>query len=146
MLLLDCFRWYNRYSRRDSSIIHPRQRGSSTQTNSSKFQKWRISCRYFRCWIYNSRRNVDTFNNATPGADPYGTFLVSYSFENFKTPADDSGLYIGTSTLGSTVTCEMVHSDGTAADLFFFAEYDKILSIDDLTQNFVVSDQTNSSV
>ena len=40
----------------------------------------------------------------------------------------------------------MVHSDGTAADLFFFAEYDKILSIDDLTQNFVVSDQTNSSV
>ena len=83
---------------------------------------------------------LDTFNDATPGSAPYGTFLVSYSFENFKTPADDSGLYSGTSTLGSTVTAEMYHTDDSAADLFFFAECDKILSIDALTQNFVVSD------
>ena len=83
---------------------------------------------------------LDTFNSATPGAANYGTFLVSYSFENFKTPADDSGLYSGTSTLGSTVTAEMVHTSATTADLFFFAECDKILSIDALTQNFVVSD------
>ena len=83
---------------------------------------------------------LETFNSETVGSSPYGTFLVSYSFENFKTPADDSGLYSGTSTLGSTVTAEMVHIDGTGADLFFYAECDKILSIDALTQNFVVSD------
>ena len=83
---------------------------------------------------------LETFNSGTPGAAPYGTFLVSYSFENFKTPADDSGLYSGTSTLGSTVTAEMVHTSAVGADLFFFAECDKILSIDALTQNFVVSD------
>ena len=83
---------------------------------------------------------LETFNNGTAGSAPYGTFLVSYSFENFKTPADDSGLYSGTSTLGSTVTAEMVHIDDTAADIFFYAECDKILSIDPLTQNFVVSD------
>ena len=83
---------------------------------------------------------LETFNSGTTGSAPYGTFLVSYSFENFKTPADDSGLYSGTSTLGSTVTAEMVHIDDTAADLFFYAECDKILSIDPLTQNFVVSD------
>ena len=83
---------------------------------------------------------LETFNSGTPGSAPYGTFLVSYSFENFKTPADDSGLYSGTSTLGSTVTAEMVHTNATGADLFFFAECDKILSIGALTQNFVVSD------
>ena len=83
---------------------------------------------------------LETFNSGTPGSAPYGTFLVSYSFENFKTPADDSGLYSGTSTLGSTVTAEVVHTNATGADLFFFAECGKILSIDALTQNFVVSD------
>ena len=90
--------------------------------------------------FYTTGATLDTFNSATPGAANYGTFLVSYSFENFKTPADDSGLYSGTSTLGSTVTAEMVHTSATTADLFFFAECDKILSIDALTQNFVVSD------
>ena len=84
--------------------------------------------------------SLGTFNNAAPGAAPYGTFLVSYSFENFKTPSDDSSLCSGTSTLGSTVPAEMCHTDDSAADLFFFAECDKILSIGALTQNFVVSD------
>ena len=86
---------------------------------------------------------LDKFNvaGAATATSGYGTFLVSYSFENFKTPADDSGLYSGTSTLGSTVTCEMYHSDSTnKADLFFYAECDKILSVDPLTLNFVVSD------
>ena len=86
---------------------------------------------------------LDKFNvaGAATATSGYGTFLVSYSFENFKTPADDSGLYSGTSTLGSTVTCEMYHSDTTnKADLFFYAECDKILSVDPLTLNFVVSD------
>ena len=86
---------------------------------------------------------LDKFNvaGAATATSGYGTFLVSYSFENFKTPADDSGLYSGTSTLGSTVTCEMYHSDTVnKADIFFYAECDKILSVDPLTLNFVVSD------
>ena len=90
-----------------------------------------------------STATLDAFNvaDAATATSGYGTFFVSYSFENFKTPADDSGLYSGTSTLGSTVTAEMYHSDATnKADLFFYAECDKILSVDPLTLNFVVSD------
>ena len=65
---------------------------------------------------------------------------MPYWSGNFKTPAGGPGLYSGTSTLGSTATCEMHHSDAVnKAGLFFYAECGIVLSADPLTLNFVVS-------
>jgi len=73
----------------------------------------------------------------------FGTFLVSYNFESFKTPVDDSGLISGISTLGGNVMSELSFASGgpsTGVDLYYYAEVEKILSVDPLTRSFVVSD------
>ena len=75
--------------------------------------------------------------------DKFGTFLVSYNFESFKTPVDDSGLISGISTLGGNVTSELSFGSGgpsTGIDLYYYAEVEKILSVDPVTRSFVVSD------
>ena len=87
---------------------------------------------------------LDTFqgNSAAGENNGFGSFVVSYSFESFKTPADDSMLMSGISTLGANVTAEMAFASNTAnpRDLYFYAEYNKILSIDPLTLGYVTSD------
>jgi len=75
--------------------------------------------------------------------DDFGTFLVSYNFESFKTPVDDSGLISGISTLGGNVMSELSFAAGgptAGIDLYYYAEVEKILSVDPLTRSFVVSD------
>ena len=60
-----------------------------------------------------------------------------------KTPVDDSGLISGISTLGGNVTSELNFAAGgpsTGIDLYYYAEVEKILSIDPVTRSFVVSD------
>jgi len=86
-----------------------------------------------------------SFSSATVSAADVaatGTFLLSYDFSSFKSPADDSGLYSGISSLAGNITAEMRY--GSAAtfplDLFFYSESDRILSIDPISKTHEVTD------
>ena len=81
------------------------------------------------------KSNVAGAAAATSG---HRTFLVPYWPGNSKTPAEGPVLYSGTSTLGSTATCEMHHSDAANKG---YAECGKTLSVGPLTLKFVVSAQ-----
>jgi len=113
------------------------------------------ACNSLRLQIPTSSRNYETargrFDNASIGnnlltmdnvVDEFGTFLVAYDFSAFKTPADDSGLYSGVSSLAGNVTAELKYgASGTfAMDLYFFSESDRILSIDPVSRQHEVTD------
>lgn len=80
--------------------------------------------------------------NADNVATGVGTFVVGYDFSAFKSPADDSGLYSGISSLAGNVTAELKYGSGAdfAMDLFFFSESDRILSIDPVSRQHEVTD------
>lgn len=91
------------------------------------------------------------FNSASEGANTitmsdivtkYGSFIVAYDFSAFKSPADDSGLYSGISSLAGNVTAELKYgsSGSFAMDLYFFSESDRILSIDPVSRQHEVTD------
>lgn len=79
----------------------------------------------------------------TVTAPEYGSFFSTYSFETFKSPADDSGIYSGVNCLGATTQAELVFDDQTAnvnQTIFFYGEVDKVLSLDEITRSFIISD------
>lgn len=81
--------------------------------------------------------------NGTLTEPEYGSFYTTYSFETFKSPSDDSGIYSGINCLGATTQAELVFEDTVTnvnQTIFFFGEVDKVLSLDEVTRSFIISD------
>ncbi len=76
------------------------------------------------------------------GTNAYGTFYSQLSLETFKSNMDGESIFSGVNALGSTFQCELVFGDDNnmKLDLYWFATVDKILSLDNLTRSWIVSD------
>jgi len=83
-----------------------------------------------------SHESLDNFKG-----DKYGTFFSTVSTETFKSNLDGETIFSGINCLGATTQAELVFgASAPALNMYFFAEVDKILSLDPVTQSWIISD------